>query len=81
MYVNKRSNKKITDKQYRALPSTERRNWKWIHPNDESSYESFDFLTSAAIAYLTDSAMLGGLLGGDFTGGFVGDMLDGDLFD
>lgn len=40
-----------------------------------------DFLTSAVIGYATDSAILGGLLGGDMTGGIVGDLLDGNLFD
>lgn len=40
-----------------------------------------DFLLSAAIGFGTDSAILGGLLGGDMTGGILGDILDGDLFD
>jgi hypothetical protein len=29
----------------------------------------------------TDSALLGGLLGGDIVGGVVGDLFNGDLFD
>lgn len=45
------------------------------------SSDSGDFLLSAAIGMATDSALLGGLLGGDFAGGIVGDMLDGNLFD
>ncbi len=40
-----------------------------------------NFLMSAAIGAVTDSALLGGLIGGSFTGAIVGDMLDGDLFD
>jgi hypothetical protein len=40
-----------------------------------------DFLLSAIIGYATDSAILGGLLGGDFGGGMLGDMFDGDLMD
>jgi len=43
--------------------------------------ESHDFILSAMIGYATDSALLGGLLGGDMLGGFLGDALDGDLFD
>ena len=41
-----------------------------------------DFLLSAAIGYATNSAIIGGLLGGDMTGGIVGDILNGgDLLD
>jgi hypothetical protein len=40
-----------------------------------------DFLTSVLIGFGTDSALAGGLLGGDMIGGVVGDLLDGDLFD
>ncbi len=43
--------------------------------------EDDSFLVSAAIGAVTDSAFLGGLLGGDMMGGIVGDLLDGDLFD
>ena len=40
-----------------------------------------DFVSSAAIGYATDNALLGGLLGGDMLGGLVGDLFsDGDLF-
>jgi hypothetical protein len=40
-----------------------------------------DFLLSVVIGYATDSAFLGGLLGGDMSGGILGDMFDGDLMD
>jgi hypothetical protein len=43
--------------------------------------EDDSFLVSTLIGYTTDSALLGGLLGGDPIGGIVGDLLDGDLFD
>lgn len=43
--------------------------------------EDDSFLVSAIIGMATDSALLGGLLGGSFLGGAVGDGLDGDLFD
>lgn len=43
--------------------------------------EDDSFLISAAIGLVTDSALLGGILGGDFVGGAVGDLLDGDLMD
>lgn len=39
------------------------------------------FLISAAIAVVTDSAVLGTLLGGDLLGSVVGDLFDGDLMD
>ncbi len=38
--------------------------------NDSNSGGSF--LTSAAVGYMTDSPLIGGLVGGDFIGGFVG---------
>ena len=41
----------------------------------------FPFILSAGIAMATDSALLGGLLGGDIIGGVVGDLFNGDLFD
>jgi hypothetical protein len=40
-----------------------------------------DFLLSLAIGAATDSALLGGLIGGDIFGGLLGDGLDGDLLD
>jgi hypothetical protein len=43
--------------------------------------EDDSFLTSTIIGLATDSALLGGLLGGDIVGGMLGDILDGDLFD
>lgn len=43
--------------------------------------EDDSFMVSALIGYASDSALLGGLLGGDFIGGGLGDILDGDLFD
>ena len=39
------------------------------------------FLTSMLVGSLTDSAILGGLIGGDPIGGLLGDLLDGDLMD
>lgn len=47
----------------------------------KDSGDDGDVLLSAAIGYATDSAILGGLLGGDMGGGILGDMLDGDLMD
>jgi hypothetical protein len=52
-----------------------------LSSSSSSSSSGLDFLASAAIGYATDSALLGGLLGGSFEGGIVGDLLDGDLFD
>lgn len=43
--------------------------------------EDDSFLVSAAIGALTDSSLLGGIMGGDIVGGIVGDLFDGDLFD
>ena len=36
------------------------------------------FIMSAVIGYATDSAIVGGLLGGDFVGGFVGQAIADD---
>ena len=47
-----------------------------LEVDDDSS-----FLVSAIIGATTDSALLGGMLGGDILGGIAGDLLDGDLFD
>jgi hypothetical protein len=46
-----------------------------------NSNDLFPFILSAGIAMATDSALLGGLLGGDIVGGVVGDLFNGDLFD
>lgn len=44
--------------------------------------EDGSFIVSTIIGVATDSALLGGLLGGDIIGGgILGDSLDGDLFD
>lgn len=43
--------------------------------------EDDSFLVSTVIGVATDSALLGGLLGGDILGGILGDSLDGDLWD
>ena len=43
--------------------------------------DSGDFLVSMAIGAATDSALLGGLIGGDMLGGLAGDLMDGNLFD
>lgn len=43
--------------------------------------EDNSFLVSTLIGFGTDSAILGGLLGGDIVGGIIGDLLDGDLSD
>lgn len=43
--------------------------------------EGSSFLVSTLIGFGTDSALLGGLLGGDIIGGIAGDLLDGELFD
>lgn len=43
--------------------------------------EDDSFLVSTLIGYASDSAILGGVLGGDMLGGVIGDILDGDLFD
>lgn len=43
--------------------------------------EDDSFLVSTLIGLATDSAIIGGLLGGDMPGGILGDSLDGDLMD
>lgn len=39
------------------------------------------FVTSMAIGYLTDNALLGGIVGGNIAGGIIGDMLNGGTVD
>lgn len=39
------------------------------------------FAISASVAAMTGSFLLGGLMGGDFGGAIIGDLMDGDLFD
>lgn len=57
--------------------------------NDYNSYvskskkkddESSNFVTSATIGYITDNPLIGGAIGGSFSGGLLGSSLDGDLF-
>lgn len=43
--------------------------------------DSGSFIASAAIAAVTDSVLLGTVLGGDVSGAIIGDLLDGNLFD
>jgi len=43
-----------------------------------TDFDSDDFITSAAIGYVTNNALLGGLLGGDMIGGVVGDWMNAD---
>lgn len=43
--------------------------------------EDNSFVVSTLIGYASDSAILGGLLGGNIAGGIIGDLMDGDLFD
>lgn len=43
--------------------------------------EDDSFLVSTLIGLATDSALMGGIMGGNLLGGIVGDLLDGDLFD
>lgn len=49
--------------------------------NGQAKDENGDVLLSAVIGAATDSALLGGILGGSFLGGAAGDLMDGDLFD
>lgn len=42
--------------------------------------ESGNFVTSAAIGYITDNPLIGGAIGGSMSGGLLGSSLDGDLF-
>jgi hypothetical protein len=39
---------------------------------DKDDNDSGSFLGSAAIGYITDNPLLGGALGGDYSGGLVG---------
>lgn len=43
--------------------------------------EDDSFIVSTLMGLASDSAVVGGLLGGNIAGGILGDALDGDLFD
>lgn len=79
-YVHKRTGRVISEYRYDELSWSEQSDYRQMESHEQTD-NSGDFLLSAAIGAATDSALLGGLLGGDFLGGAVGDMLDGDLFD
>ena len=40
-----------------------------------------DFINSALIAAVTDSGIVGAVVGGSILGAFLGDAFDGDIFD
>ena len=42
--------------------------------------DSGNFIKSAAIGYITDNPLIGGAIGGSMSGGIVGSLIDGDLF-
>ena len=66
--------KSSIDDHFKSSHKTQYRTAKknWEEDNDG------DFLLSAAIGYATNSSVIGGLLGGDFVGGMVGDALNSD---
>lgn len=68
------TNEIISESEYKSLSLNDKRQYKRV---DKSN----DTIISAAIGYATDSAILGGIIGGSFEGGIIGDLLDGDLFD
>lgn len=76
-YKHIRTGRVITESDYRRLSSYDQRDYSY-NGSSSTSDSSGDFLTSAAIGYVTDNALLGGALGGDMLGGIVGDLLDGD---
>ena len=80
-YKHMRTGRVITESDYRRLSSYDQRDYTY-QGSSSTSNSSGDFLTSAAIGYATDNALLGGKLGGDMAGGIVGDLLGGGgLFD
>ena len=74
MHTCKHCNKQVGDSHYCEVAK------RTITYNEDSD-NSGDFLLSAAIGYATDSALLGGLLGGDMVGGIVGEMFHGSSED
>jgi hypothetical protein len=60
-YIDKRTGEVLSEREIQELKS-------------KGDWDSF--LLSGIIAYATDSALLGGLLGGNFVGGVVGDLLN-----
>jgi uncharacterized membrane protein YgcG len=78
-YKNLHSNEIISEECYRKLPFEKRSQYRLANESvthEVKTDDSGDFFTSALIGYATDSAILGGLAGGDMLGGIVGDMLN-----
>jgi hypothetical protein len=81
-YKNRYTNRLITETEYYNLFPSERGDYERISIHDVPQRDSGgDFMTSAVIGAVTDSAFLGGFIGGDMLGGIVGDIIDGDLGD
>ncbi len=70
---------------------TEKKEKEWVSRSYLTSYksdskdkkkddDSGNFVTSAAIGYITDNPLIGGAIGGSMSGGILGSSLDGDLF-
>lgn len=79
-YVHKTTGQVIEESTYDYMTYLEQRNYRELDSSDRLN-STGDFIISAAIGAVTDSAILGGFIGGDMLGGIVGDLLDGDLFD
>ena len=73
-YKNTETDEIIDSYEYNQLSSYEKKSYREVD-------EEGNFLLSVAIGAATDSALLGGIIGGDMAGGIIGDMLDGNLFD
>lgn len=83
-YRHIRTDRLISNEDYRVLPSYEKEDFTYVSETAASGSQGSSqssFVTSTVIGAVTGSALLGGLLGGDITGGILGDMLDGDLMD
>ena len=61
----------------KTSPSVNKKSKQSDDRNKTNNEDDGDFLTSAAVAYATDSAIIGSVVGGSVAGAVVGDMLNG----
>lgn len=81
-YQNKKTGVILRKETYNSLSYSEQLDYVSINLSEDRKNDLLDVAVSAAIGYSTNSALLGGFLGGSFEGGILGDILNGgDLFD
>jgi hypothetical protein len=74
----------IPDEEVKEPKEWKHRSYPTFYQSDSEDKKKDDdsgnFVTSAAIGYITDNPLIGGAIGGSMSGGILGSSLDGDLF-